>query len=557
MPDCALVIGGPGGGKTTEALRLMDMVLKTDIRDPLMIGFVTFTRAARRVASTRAAEAFGGKPEALEHKGWFRTIHSICHKIVAPETGQLLVDDTASREWIQGVTQEEIDTTGTRESLEDYEGEFSEETTPAARALSIWDIARNRLMPYADVWKLFRGDKRKAPALERCREIVELYESAKAAQNKIDFTDLLLRCAQYRCTFDGAERWPSECNYPRIPVWFLDESQDNSPLMDEACQRIVQHARWVYVFGDPNQAIHTWCGADPKAFQDWPYHGRIRYLPKSYRCPKQVLDIARFIIKRNSDWKEHEFDNNGNEGLTEVISGRVLDSFITKLNPQESTLVLARANYQAAILAKCIDAAGLPWAPVRGRGGYNAPKRVGAALSCIALKAGETISPDAWFRLVNTFPSKWKEYGELLVRGTKTRLEDPDILDKLPKLSLKNLDIGGATEALKRLIVEDNWHEFVLNGRRIESAIRKYGVDHVTKPLIRIGSIHSAKGDEADHVVLWNQLSDLTLSNMRTTEGKDDERRVWYVASSRAKSRMTIMRETGRGTGMLIHPDWA
>jgi hypothetical protein len=40
----------------------MDLAIEKDIHDPHLIGFVSFTRAARREAASRAADRFGLKP---------------------------------------------------------------------------------------------------------------------------------------------------------------------------------------------------------------------------------------------------------------------------------------------------------------------------------------------------------------------------------------------------------------------------------------------------------------------------------------------------------------
>jgi superfamily I DNA/RNA helicase len=69
----------------------------------------------------------------------------------------------------------------------------------------------------------------------------------------------------------------------------------------------------------------------------------------------------------------------------------------------------------------------------------------------------------------------------------------------------------------------------------LEQNVKLYGVDMGT---VTVSTIHSIKGGEADTVVLLQN----TLSIVEETEvnDPDEERRVWYVAATRAKTRLII-----------------
>ena len=79
MAKIERILGGAGCGKTACLMGIMDEHLRLGHCSPFTTGFVTFTRAARREASERAAAAHGLSPEDLEQDGWFRTVHSICY----------------------------------------------------------------------------------------------------------------------------------------------------------------------------------------------------------------------------------------------------------------------------------------------------------------------------------------------------------------------------------------------------------------------------------------------------------------------------------------------
>jgi superfamily I DNA/RNA helicase len=58
------------------------------------------------------------------------------------------------------------------------------------------------------------------------------------------------------------------------------------------------------------------------------------------------------------------------------------------------------------------------------------------------------------------------------------------------------------------------------------------------KPRISISTIHQSKGGEADNVVLATDMGRLSWENSHT----DEENRVWYVALTRAKQNLLIVR---------------
>ena len=94
----ARTIGGAGTGKTARALDIMDKVIAKGI-DPLQIGFVSFTRAARTEAADRAADQLNIPSKTLQNSGWFRTLHSVCFNCMGIDKRQMITSNKESQEW--------------------------------------------------------------------------------------------------------------------------------------------------------------------------------------------------------------------------------------------------------------------------------------------------------------------------------------------------------------------------------------------------------------------------------------------------------------------------
>ena len=108
----------------------------------------------------------------------------------------------------------------------------------------------------------------------------------------------------------------------------IDEAQDNSYSLTMALQKLVMAGvKKMWIVGDPNQAIYTYSGADPK----WMYHfdGKEVFLDQSYRCPVSVVSKAKTLF---TEAKFNPIDEPG-----EVI--REIDV------PANSDMILVRTNY--------------------------------------------------------------------------------------------------------------------------------------------------------------------------------------------------------------------
>ena len=64
------------------------------------------------------------------------------------------------------------------------------------------------------------------------------------------------------------------------------------------------------------------------------------------------------------------------------------------------------------------------------------------------------------------------------------------------------------------------------------------------KPRIRLATIHGSKGGEAEHVVLLPDMARRTHEEMLLNP--EDEARVWYVAATRARQTLTLVKPKDR-----------
>lgn len=567
MPQVARIIGGAGTGKTTYLLERMDAALSTGGYTPFDVGFCSFTRAACLEAARRAGARFDVDPADLAQHGWFKTLHACCYRLVGTRGNQLLAGNKKDREWLANALQEEISDTETTPDLLCGDGsEVFVGKTDADRILSLWSTARSRLVSLDKVWEPARYCDERTPDLARCREIVARYEQAKRIDGRIDFVDLLGRYAGIRW---NDARGPRETtplgDIPDVPVWFLDEQQDTSPLLDRVSRRLVSRARWVYLCLDPFQAIYGWNGADARCAMGWPARKQ-QVMPRTWRCPAPMQQLGERILRPCQDYWDRRIEPAPHAGEVATAGWREaawLERICDEIrHPAPTTgrgpsrrpthMLLARSNYHASRIARRLDVLHIPWLPTTGQPNrWNAPVRRAAIMGFrIAQDGYMALGP--WRQIVRQIPSEGN-----LVRGTKARFEQETIPpgiatagdsktpggDEWLSIETSRLTEWGATEGLIRRIQSGEWVSLIDGAAAVLRAIDDYGPDAVESPRVLVGTIHSAKGMEADNVYLLTTLSHQVIRGMETASGADEERRVQYVGVTRARHRLTLLHE--------------
>lgn len=108
----------------------------------------------------------------------------------------------------------------------------------------------------------------------------------------------------------------------------IDEAQDNSYSLTMALEKLMPlGVKNLWIVGDPNQAIYTYSGADPK----WMHHfgGDEVFLDQSYRCPTMVVSKAKSMFP---DAKFNPIDEPGEVSRESSV-------------PEDADMVLVRTNF--------------------------------------------------------------------------------------------------------------------------------------------------------------------------------------------------------------------
>ena len=534
----AVLIGGAGTGKTSELMSIMESAKKALGGSPEALGFATFTRAGRQEAVSRASAAWNVDPVFLSRFGWFRTVHSTCYRQLGIQKGQIIARDKESQKWVANAIGVPVSVILDDDSgYSRYDGKG-----PAAKALNAWELSRARCEPLADTVRSLSALDPEAPTWAECRQYVKRYEDAKARDERYDYSDLLSRYAGVKFTLDGFYAVEPEGDLPEtVRAWIFDEAQDASALVDAVCRRLASgpNVLWAYLAGDPMQSIFSFGGSDSRHFLGWKAD-KTRTTPRSFRCPPSVMALGeRCLQKMKRGYWDRGIAPADHEG--EVLRVGGADAACAKLEPTRSTLILARCKYSLADYEDALRKRRIPYAYVSAEPDTEALRGCNAYY---ALEKGCAVTGDELAAAIKHTPVRGIAGVQHLRRGVKTAWERPETASSHDMVLPSHLESIGMEAALIDRIRSGSWSELLPGGDKWRNAAERWGAKLATDPAIRIGTIHSSKGMEADDVVLCTSTSRrVSESQEASPDLHDEERRVEYVGVTRARKRLMISQD--------------
>lgn len=482
MDNVTVVPGPPGTGKTRRCLDVIERELRAGSH-PSRIAYVSFTRAAVNEGRNRAMDETGATVDELPY---FRTLHSLALFLLGGSPEELL--SRSQLEELGSMLGESI--TGFDALDSDGEPRFRR---PAATALFIDQLARSRVTSIDRVYgELPASDRPPWPLVKRAAEAYRLFRHDVGA---LDFTDLL-------------ERATENAYAPNLDLAVVDEAQDLTPLQWRFVRSVFANAKSVLVCGDDDQAIFRWAGADPSEFVD--LNGYVDPLSQSYRLPKRVHDVATRISRSITYRREKAFSPTDDEG--EIVYHRDVGS--VPVADATDRLILARHGKDVNAVAKDLRHRGIPY---RTKHGASVDEPTRRAIHALRHWSNGDVAPvdDA------------KQAIAMLYGKAAVPVELPEMVDSW--IDASNFD------------AVDVAADFYENGAYLR-ALSVNGYDPVDPwPAIRLSTIHGAKGAEADEVAVLSKLNKRTGGAWRGSP--DDERRVLYVALTRARKRLDLVQE--------------
>ena len=431
-------------------------------------------------------------------------------------------------------------------------------------------------------------------------EVWQRYEKTLSAEKALDFDDLI--ALPVRMLEEHKDiRELAQNRWSHIHI---DEYQDTNSLQERLAGILAEKHKNLFVVGDGDQAIYGWRGAKMENIlnfeKKYPQSQTI-ILKRNYRSTKNLVDAANTVIEKNKNRKEkysttekaagepiivHSALNAEDEARW--IANRIKNQMSEERKPEEIA-ILFRTNFQSRALEEGLLRAGVPYkligtrffarkevkdalawmrlamdssreadklraaaAPPRGIGKVTLGKL--AAGQRLQLRAGELAKIEAFEKIISELSQAAEtlvpsEFVKLVIEknGMKKTLFDEgneddrekfENIEELASVAARHdgsLGKDGIALFLAEAALASDQDEIDHPSRNSGQGAEKAGVTLMT--------VHAAKGLEFNTIFVSGMEEGLFPHEHMGGESdrdEEEERRLFYVAMTRAKERLFL-----------------
>ncbi len=279
-----LVLAAAGTGKTrTLVHRVAYLVEKGE--DPARILLLTFTNRAANEMMERAAKML---PEGSPPDVWSGTFHHICARFLR-RYGEFLGYTPSFRI---------LDADDSKRLVGECIKAAAKDPADFPKKEVVQNIISSAANRQKSVFDMASGLQTKIAGLdpEDVEAVAALYAQRKKSLNAMDFDDLLVNGLRLLEECQGV-REALQNHFRHVLV---DEYQDTNTLQSQFTDILAAKSRNIMAVGDDFQCIYSWRGADFRNIMDFPsrWSGcRIVKLERNYRSRAPILDVANAVMK--------------------------------------------------------------------------------------------------------------------------------------------------------------------------------------------------------------------------------------------------------------------
>ena len=278
MDGPAMVLAGPGSGKTTVIThRIKNLIEKAEVR-PENILVVTFTKAAAISMQKRFSTLMnGGKGQLVT----FGTFHSVFYKILRKSRRYEATEILSERQKTDYI----------REIIGRY----------GISSNDISELSQNIINDIGNIKGNMLNAQEYEPSCCKKEDFIKVYNAYNLElkkDGKMDFDDILRECYLLLCeNHTILEQWRELYKYILI-----DEFQDINRIQMNIIELLASPLNNIFVVGDDDQSIYGFRGARPEImieFKDYYPKAELIVLNVNYRSTQSIINVAGRVIENN------------------------------------------------------------------------------------------------------------------------------------------------------------------------------------------------------------------------------------------------------------------
>lgn len=578
-----LVIAGAGSGKTKVIVYRVGFLLENNVR-PERIVLLTFTRKAASEMLSRVGRLTKNQ---LSNKIVGGTFHSFA-SIILRKYGRMIgispnftIADASDSADAINIVRAQLGIKKSKDSLFPNKSQLQ----------AIISASRNKQKTIKAT--LETEHSRYLDHTETIQRIAEAYKKYKKQANILDYDDLL-EVLRDKLIESPQFRQKIQSLYDYILV---DEYQDTNVVQSRLLELLASGHNNIFVVGDDAQSIYAFRGANfenilkfPKEFPNC----RVVLLEDNYRSTQQILDFSNAVINRAAlGYKKH---------LRAQKSGDILPTALKFYDEQKEASFIAdtiercyakglklkniaalyRSSYHGNFLQTELTRKNIPFVTVGGIK-FIERRHVKDVMAYLRVSVNSYDSI-AWSRILLIIPgigeaASGKIIGEIQEKRFKiTSYADKKYARQLAELfemlmavkdtpapkekletvfryyfphlekteedaDIRKLDL----QSLKKLAEEYKTMSAFINDFSLDPPNQAFQdkdieISDKADDYVTLSTVHSAKGLEWNTVFIIHALEGLFPSHrsVHTVDELDEERRLFYVAATRAKEQLFV-----------------
>lgn len=570
-----MVLAGPGSGKTLVITRRIQYLIQKHQVRPEEILVVTFTKAATAEMRERFLRLMDGKHLPVT----FGTFHGIYYGILK-WAYRLNSDHILSEEEKNGLIKEAAGQVECELEIDD-EKEFL-----SGIASEIGMIKNNRI-------DLEEFTSSQCPA-HVFRQIYQEYERMRNQRRKLDFDDMLVLCYDlFVKRPDILRKWQERYTYILI-----DEFQDINRVQYDVIRMLAAPQNNLFIVGDDDQSIYKFRGARPEimlGFRKDYVQAKQILLDVNYRSTKNIVYGARKVIRKNRNRYDKKIITLNEQGdnihiqetrnpveESRYVLRKIMEEMKKGVPPSEIAVLFRTAMEPRALVETLME--------------YNVAfqmkehlpnlyehfigRNLCAYLRMVVGKKERKDFLEVMNRPIRYISRSAVESGEVSFESLRRFYCDKEwMLDRIDQLDvdlriMKNMTPYAAIQFIRKKIGYDDFlRDYALTHKikaedlfevlhEIQERAKEYKtipewfshIEQYTKELerksqadrgnpeaISLLTMHSAKGLEFTSVFIIAANEDVCpYKKAEVVEDMEEERRMFYVAMTRAKKRLVI-----------------
>ncbi len=575
-----LVLAGAGTGKTTTIIGRANHLISTGVPEENLL-LITFTRRAASEIRSRLSSQLQRRTRinATTFHSWAMNLIRRNPKLFGLESPTLIDRDDM-------IT-----------LFKRFRREHKNQNPPKAAQFADYHSLKVNICGTAkEAAELKEIGESEIPIYE---EASAYYRQYKTDRNYIDYDDILERLADKLANPKLAAAVGE-----RFTHVMIDEMQDTNPLQYLIVDALAPHTN-LFCVGDDAQSIYGFRGADFEsihAFKERYPEANVLKLQENFRSTQEILDVSNWLIKQSPLEYDKELVAARGSGTMPVlcdaedrwdeadfVAHKILQSYEVE-DRWRNNMVLTRTGFGArAVESKFLEMK-IPYVLIGGQSLFGA-RHVKDVMSLLRIYANR-YDELAWMRYLQL----WRGLGEVTAdrifksvalhgdnavstnkENLRTAIEAAAAADQFgwtgpllrvlktanTPVELVDAAFSSLETTLATIFQNDNWdarkrdfeyvRELATKHRTLSRFVDEYLLNPVyerdkeranTDDIVRIITVHSAKGLEASRCFVIDVAPGEFPRPGSTDKEVEEERRVLYVALTRAANELYITRST-------------